>query len=71
MLHSTYNEPTNANHGGDNCYESGEEQDGKIDSMNSLTAAEDSDQVMRTQDKCSDDDSELGEDQAALGQDNN
>ena len=52
--------------GGDNCHESGKEQDDKIDSMNSLTAAEDSDHVMRTQDKCSDDDSELDEDQAAL-----
>ena len=34
--------------------------------MNSLTAAEDSDQVMMTQDKCSDDDSKLDEGQAAL-----
>ena len=34
--------------------------------MNPHTAAEDSDQVVRTQDKCSDDDSELDEDQAAL-----
>ena len=66
FVNSTYNEPTNVNHGGNNCHESGKEQDYKIDSMNSLTAAEYSDQNMRTQDKCSDDDSELDEDQAAL-----
>ena len=52
--------------GGDICHVSGNEKDDKNDSMNSLTAAEVSDQVMRTQDKCSDDDSELDEDQAAL-----
>ena len=63
---SIYNEPANVNHGGDNCHESGKEQDDKIDSMNSLTAAEDSDQVMMTQYKCSDEGSELDEDQAAL-----
>ena len=66
-VNSIYNEPSNVNQGGDNCHESGKEQDDKIDSMNSLTtAAEDSDQVMKTGDKCSDDDSELDEDQTAL-----
>ena len=63
---STYNEPRNGNHGGNNYHASGKEQDNKIDSMDSLTVAEDSDHVMRTQDKCSDDDSELDEDWAAL-----
>ena len=47
-VNNTYNEPTNVNHGEDNCHESGKEQDDKIDNMNALTAAEDSDQVMRT-----------------------
>ena len=65
-VNNTYKEPTNVNHGGDKCHESGKEQDDKIDSMNSLTAAEDNYQVMRTQDKCSDDDNELDEDQTAL-----
>ena len=65
-INSAYNEPTNVNHGGNNCHASGKEKDDKNDSMNSLAAAEDSDQVMRTQDKCSDDDSEPDEDQTAL-----
>ena len=41
-------------------------KDDKNDSMNLLAAAEVSEQVMRTQDKCSDNDSEPDEDQAAL-----
>ena len=65
-VNNAYNEPRNVNHGGDICHVSGNEKDDKNDSMNSLTATEVSDQVMRTQDTCSDDDSELDEDQAAL-----
>ena len=34
-VNNTYNEPTNVNHGGDNCHASGKEQDDKNDSMNS------------------------------------
>ena len=66
QVNNAYTEPQNVNHGADICHVSGNEKDDKNDSMNSLTATDISDHIMRTQDKCSDDDSELDEDQAAL-----